>query len=259
MNKKYVFIDMDGTLIDKGNMDILESTKLAIRQAQQNGHTVILNTGRPPVLFYFIDKLLGLDSFVACNGRYVVVKGEVIYEDPIPTETIHRLVRFFDDLKIDIAFESVHDFVLQSQHDVLYKKFSEHFNLQYPRYEPNYYKSNDIYQVCLYYNKDDFNKFEKIFPTLSFHFFCKYGLDVNAKGGMKDLGVKKVVEHLNINPLDTIAIGDGYNDISMIKEAHIGIAMGNAPDAVKKHADLIANQVGDDAIYHIFKTLNLIE
>jgi hypothetical protein len=76
---------------------------------------------------------------------------------------------------------------------------------------------------------------------------------------MKDLGVKKVVEHLNINPLDTIAIGDGYNDISMIKEAHIGIAMGNAPDAVKKHADLIANQVGDDAIYHIFKTLNLIE
>ena len=57
---------------------------------------------------------------------------------------------------------------------------------------------------------------------------------------------------------DTIAIGDGFNDILMIEYCNIGVAMGNAKDEVKKHADIVADRVEDDGLYKVLKELNLI-
>lgn len=258
MTKKIIFVDLDGTLINKGNRTVLETTKEAINQAKMNGHLVVLSTGRPPVLFYGIDKQLGIDSFIACNGRFVVVEGKVIYQEPIPTDTITELVEYCEKVKIDLSFQNQNEYILQSNHDNLYKKFSDNFNVDYPILKPDYYKEMDVYQMGLYYDKDDFDKFNQQFSTLSFHFSCGYGLDVNAKGGMKELGLKKVLDYLNYKIEDTIAVGDGYNDIGMIKLAGIGVAMGNAPADVKQHANIIARDVRDDAIYYLFKTLKII-
>lgn len=258
MNKKIIFIDLDGTLINKGNRDVNQSTVNAISQAHRNGHKVILSTGRPPVLFHGIDKSFGLDSYISCNGRYVVLDGLEIFKDPIPTHVITELVDYCENHKIDLSMQNKEEFLLQSNYDTLYMRFSDNFNMDYPLLKPDYYQNMAVYQMGLYYDKDDFDRFNSMFPELSFHFSCKYGLDVNAKGGMKELGLLKVIEHMNHKIEDTIAIGDGYNDIGMIKLAGIGVAMGNAPDDVKRHADLIARDVDDDAIYHIFKELKLI-
>ena len=258
MTKKIIFVDLDGTLINNGNRDVLQSTKDAINQAKTNGHLVVLSTGRPPMLFYGLDKQLGIDSYIACNGRYVVVDGEVIYKDSIPTNTISELVEYCKKERIDISMQNDSEFVLQSDYEDFYKKFSDNFNMEYPILKPDYYKELEVYQMGLYYHKDDFEKFNELFPTLSFHFSCKYGLDVNAKGGMKELGVKKVVEHLKHKLDDTIAIGDGFNDIGMIQLAGIGVAMGNAPKEVKDSADIIARKVNEDAINHLFIALDII-
>ena len=50
-----------------------------IKLLQQKGHEVILSTGRGPALFYGVDKQLNIDSYIASNGRYVVYKGEILY------------------------------------------------------------------------------------------------------------------------------------------------------------------------------------
>ena len=57
---------------------------------------------------------------------------------------------------------------------------------------------------------------------------------------------------------DTIAIGDGGNDVSMLGYAGIGIAMGNATDEVKAHADYVTTSVDEDGIYNALKHFNLI-
>ena len=46
----------------------------------------------------------------------------------------------------------------------------------------------------------------------------------------------------------TIAFGDGGNDLSMIRQAGIGVAMGNASDELKRNADYITTSVDDDGI-----------
>lgn len=258
MQKKYIFVDLDGTILDHKTHLVPESTKLAIQRAKENGHTVVLTTGRPPSLFYGIDKELNLDSFIAANGRVAVSQGEIIFESPIPLETIELVVDIAKKHKLDIAFESMDEFVLETKYDDLYIKFCDYFNLQYPSFQSGYYKDHVIYQMCLFYDQEDFKKFEKMVPSLSFEFSCKYGIDVNTPGGFKEVGIKEFMKKFKLSQKDIIVIGDGFNDISMLQFAETSVAMGNAHQDVKKHAKYITDHIDDDGLYKAFKMFNLI-
>lgn len=258
MNKKYIFIDLDGTIIDHSTNSIPESAKKAIKLLQENGHEIIIATGRPPSLFYGVEKKLNIDSYIASNGKIVVSKGELIYNDCIDNEIVDRLVKLAEKEKIDLAFESMTDYVLNTDITDLSYKFSDVYHLEYPKLQHNYHLTNDIYQMVLFYTKSDYKKFEKLFPTLSFHFANEYGIDINAIGGLKEIGIQKIIEEKGINIEDTIAIGDGLNDVSMIEFAHFGIAMGNAHKALKDAADIVTDSVDNDGLYKVFKKLKLI-
>lgn len=258
MLKKYIFVDFDGTIKDHGTNSIPESTKLAIDLLQRNGHEVILNTGRGPSLLDGVDKTLNIDSYIASNGRYVVHHGKVLYNKYIDKKTVIEIADLAYKNKIDIAFSCADGFVINSDFNDLSDRFSETFNLKYPEIRHNYHLDNHVYQINLFYNKSDYKKFEKLFPTLTFNFSNEYGLDVNEKGGLKELGIKVFEEILGINNEDTIAIGDGHNDISMVQYANIGISMGNGVEELKNIADIITDDVDKDGFYNVFKKLKLI-
>ncbi len=258
MRKKYIFVDFDGTIIDHGTNSIPSSTKEAIRLLQKNGHEVILTTGRGPALFYGVDKELDIKSYIASNGRYVVHDGEVIYKKFINKEVVEKLANLAYESKIDIAFVSSTDYVLNSRFDNVSNNFSDTFHLEYPDVKHNYHLENEIYQINLFYNKSDYKKFEKLFPTLHFNYSNSYGLDVNEKGGLKELGIKAFIKELNIDLEDTISIGDGHNDITMIQYTNIGIAMGNGVKELKEAADIVTDDVDKDGFYNVFRKLKLI-
>jgi len=258
MHKKYIFLDLDGTIIDHKSNSIPQSAKVAIKKLQENGHEVIISTGRPPSLFYDIDKELNINSYVASNGRIVVYKDKMILNKFIDKEIVQKMVNVSVENKIDLAFESITDYVLNSHYTDLPAKFSDVFHIHHPEVHKNYHLNNDIYQMILFYTEKDYKKYEEMFPTLSFHYSNEYGIDINEKGGMKDLGVKAIVEYLDLSIEDTIAVGDGFNDISMIECAHIGVAMGNAYDDLKDAADIITDSVDKDGLYNLFKKLKMI-
>jgi|LGVF01.2.fsa_nt_gb Cof subfamily protein (haloacid dehalogenase superfamily) len=258
MHKKYVFIDLDGTILDHSTRSIPESTKEAIRLARANGHEIIINTGRPPCLFYGIDKELGVESFVAANGRYAVHKGEVILNRTIDVEAIQKVVDYASSLKVDIGFEGLNEFKRQTTFDTIYEDFSKNFHLHIPELEPQFFLSNDVYQMTLYTRMDNYEELRILFPTLTFAYSCEYGIDVNSKGGLKEMGIEVFKVKYHIPDEDIIAIGDGHNDISMFQYVHTSVAMGNAHDDVKKHATLVTADVSDDGFYKAFKTLKLI-
>jgi len=258
MHKKYIFLDLDGTIIDHKSNSVPESTKQTIKTLQDNGHEIIISTGRPPSLFCSIDKELNIDSYIASNGRIVVYKGKTVLDQPIDKEIIKILVDVAIKDKIDLAFESNTDYVLNSHFTNLPEKFSDIFHIPYPKVHNNYHLTNNIYQMILFYTNSDFKKYEKMFPTLSFNYSNQYGLDINEIGGLKELGVKAIIEHLHINIEDTIAVGDGFNDISMIEYAHLGVAMGNANQELKNASDMITDSVDNDGINKLFKKLKMI-
>lgn len=258
MHKKYIFVDIDGTIFDHSTQSIPESTKKAFKLAKENGHEIIINTGRPPCLFYGIDKELYIDSYVAANGRYAVHKGEVILNETMNIETIKKIIDYAHNLKIDLGFQGIYEFTRQSTFDTIYIDFSNNFHLKVPEMNSDFYLSNDIYQMTLYTYLEDYTELRALFPTLNFAYSCKYGIDVNSSGGLKEEGIKAFKEKYGIPDEDIIAIGDGHNDISMFEYVKTSVAMGNAHDDVKKYATIVTDDVSNDGLYKAFKTLKLI-
>lgn len=255
---KVIFFDLDGTLISHKTNSVPESTKKTLDLLKENGHTIAIATGRVPALFYGVDVALGITSFVAANGRIVEHNKELIYSDTIDKAVVNRLVELAYNSKIDIGFENYDAYVLNSRFTDYPDKFSDIFHLEYPEVKHNFHLDNDVHQMVMFYSKNDYQKFEEAFPTLSFSYSNQYGLDINEKGGLKDIGVKQLLAHLGIDKKDSIAVGDGFNDISMIEFCGVGIAMGNAHETVKKSADIITDSVDDNGIYNVFKKLNMI-
>lgn len=83
-----------------------------------------------------------------------------------------------------------------------------------------------------------------------------YYYEILPKGASKGTGLHKLAELLHIAHEKTIAVGDNENDISMIKEARIGIAVGNALDVVKQAADIVTVTNNEHAIAKIINDLD---
>ncbi|CAM5230735.1 hypothetical protein BSAF29S_04694 [Bacillus safensis subsp. safensis] len=78
MNKKVIFFDIDGTLYDH-DKNIPESTKRAVHLLKEKGHHLFIASGRSPFLIRPILEELGLDSFIAYNGRDMSCMRETLF------------------------------------------------------------------------------------------------------------------------------------------------------------------------------------
>ena len=82
--------------------------------------------------------------------------------------------------------------------------------------------------------------------------------DITPLGGTKQNGINKFLEYYHIDLSETMAFGDGGNDIQMLQHVHTSIAMGNANDDVKAIADYVTDTVDHDGIYNALKHYDLI-
>ena len=71
-------------------------------------------------------------------------------------------------------------------------------------------------------------------------------------------GIDEIIRHFGIRLEETMAFGDGGNDVSMLRHAAIGVAMGNAVDEVKEHANYITTSVDEDGIANALKHFSVI-
>ena len=82
--------------------------------------------------------------------------------------------------------------------------------------------------------------------------------DVVPQGSSKAVGIDKIIEHYGISLDETMAFGDGGNDMAMLRHAGIGVAMGNAGDEVKAVADYVTDSVDKDGIWNALRHFDVI-
>lgn len=73
-------------------------------------------------------------------------------------------------------------------------------------------------------------------------------LEINAPGATKGEGILRLAAHLGLRPEETMGIGDGGNDVTMIEMAGIGVAMGNAEESLKEIADHVTLTNDEDGV-----------
>jgi Cof subfamily protein (haloacid dehalogenase superfamily) len=257
MNKKMIFFDIDGTLLDH-EQKVPDSTKDAIAYLKTIGHEVAIATGRAPFMFESLRIDLGIDSYVCLNGQYVVFKGIVIFRNAIGDSLLHSLTEAVVAHDHAIVYMGVNEMKSNvAEHRYIQSSIGP-LHIEIPGHDPLYYLHHDVYQAMVFCPQDDEPVYRSTFTDLHFVRWHPVSMDVVPATGSKAQGIARMIEATGIAREDTYAFGDNYNDIEMLKFVGHGVSMGNAPDLVKKAAKYVTKNVNDDGVLHGLKLVGLL-
>ena len=265
---KAAFFDIDGTLVSFNTHKISESAKESIKQLREKGIKVFAASGRA---LFQIDNLkdIELDGYVTVNGGCCFVKDnenfKEIFRVSLDKEDLFSLMNYLDDknnkfpcslITSDSVFINYIDEIINILYGMANVKLPA--VIDFNDYITNNYK--DILQLNIFVddNREKYIMNNVLKNSISSRWHFSFA-DVNPKGGGKDIGIDKIIEHYKIDLSETMAFGDGGNDLGMIKHAAIGVAMGNANDNVKEAANYITESVDDEGVYKALKHFNLID
>jgi len=251
---KIIFFDVDGTLRPYTDSGIKASTYRAIEKARAAGVRCFVATGRHP-LEISEEKLLGdlqFDGYIYLNGSYCVDGGgEILYHTPIEPSQLQAML----DADRDEDFA-----LLLMEADAMYinrctphvEKMQASVQTRVPPVVEDLRPSLEktIYQMVLYADNDTLDRLMERLPLCAPVRWTDAGgaLDITPKGGDKCRAIHEILKHYGIDPKDAAAVGDGFNDIEMLRTLGTGIAMGNAFAEVKKAAKIIAPDIEDDGL-----------
>lgn len=273
--KKYLFFDIDGTLLSHTE-GISPSTIEALKLAKENGHKIFICTGRSyagiPKLIY----TLGFDGVIAAAGGYVKVGDEVIFSHEIPDHLVDNIVYHLNKHKTQFILEGteyiytdkeiLRDFELRTKE---LKKIKDESKYEHSAYDYMFVAHKTIED---YFNErtpisamaihgdgpESYREFEsfidKDFYLIKYEKFA----DLVPNGVNKFSGIQEIVNHLGGKLEDTMAFGDSLNDYEMIKYSQIGVAVGNATDVLKEVADYVTDDIHKDGIYNALKHFDVI-
>ena len=118
--------------------------------------------------------------------------------------------------------------------------------------------SHEIYQLTPFFSPEDELTIAPQMPQSEFGRWYHSFVDITAKGNTKQNGIDEFIKHFGFKLEETMAFGDGGNDIGMLRHAGVGIAMGNAKDDVKASADYVTASVDEDGIFKALKHFEII-
>ncbi len=252
---KAAFFDVDGTLMTTSHT-MLESTRRAIDALSAQGIRTIVATGRPS---YEVPACLdGLfDTYVCLNGQHCK-DAEGVYRDcPL------------DDADVRAVAAQVHDGVfdvLVLQEDGMFTTALTQRVLDTARaINQSYVVKNldeeldkPIYQFCAFVDSADEHLILDVAHGVRLTRWTELFCDIIPAQGGKGAGIRATLERYGLAPEETIAFGDGENDLSMFEMCGTSVAMGNAWDAVKEHADYVTDDCDSDGIWNACKHFGLV-
>ena len=262
MTYRMIALDLDGTLKNSQN-EITPKTKEALLDCSKQGMVIVLASGRPTPGLRHEAKELKLDEYhgvlLSFNGArvYDMKTKQVIYEQVISHEMAKQV---YDRAKAyGLACLTYHeDGILTEDDQDAYVQIESRINDMPIIHTDNWKEAfdHDVHKVLLTGEPTYLAKIEEEFKApfvdqLSIYRSSPYFLEVMAKGIDKANSLGKLCEQLAIQPSMVMAFGDGFNDISMIEFAGLGVAMGNAQEPVKAAADLITLSNDDDGIEQV--------
>ncbi|MGN0452435.1 MAG: Cof-type HAD-IIB family hydrolase [Ruminococcus sp.] len=253
MDKKILFLDLDGTLLNDSR-EISKVNREALSLALSKGHRVVIATGRPLRSAIKKSAELSLND----KGCFVIAfNGGVIYDferEAIlskSTLSLDTLKKIFDEAKrrgLHIQTYDSRDVLVESRcDDKEIRYYCDYIQMSYRVFEDMYrdFDEPPIKALLIDLNTQRYLKEfeswlnENLADKMDCFFSQKEFLEIVPKGMSKSIAVLRLCELLGINVKQSVAVGDGPNDISMLKSVGLGVAMQNASEEVKACADYV--------------------
>lgn len=257
---KALFFDIDGTLVSFHTHEIPPSAIEALAAAKAKGIHLFIATGRPGIIINNLTALQErnlIDGYITMNGGYCFVGEEVIYKSAIPATDVQALMQYCSGRNIPCIAVREHDICVCQPNDQVRQIFHDFLKVDVlPVKTPEEaIQGREIFQMTPFITAEEEKEILPSIPNCEIGRWFPAFADITAKGNNKQKGIDEIIRHFNIRLEETVAFGDGGNDISMLRHAGIGVAMGNASDDVKAVADYITTTVDDDGIANALKQL----
>ena len=266
---KLVALDLDGTLFDNSS-HISERNLTAIRSITDKGIHVVISTGRPFEGIPFDQiKGTGINYAITANGSgiYEISTGKCLYENAMDEELVTPILNFLltRDIHMDAFIggkgytpvqcvetaqkltvpSSIKNYIFTTRtrlDNIL--QFIHENQLKVQKMTLNFYPAADGTLI----DRETVRKFLVSNPSITTVCGGYNNLEFTRADANKGVGLRKLAEILGVNPDATMAIGDTENDLAIIEAAGIGVAMGNATDAVKARADYVTTTNTKDGV-----------
>ena len=279
MARKLIALDMDGTfLTSKGT--ITDENKKAVRDAEAAGHIVMICSGRPHHTLTPFLKDEGFDDLPisGSNGSITLVDGEIIHRVTMDMNSSEKLFNWLNDQKHPFLFYTNYgafgpsdfferaEFEMTSNPPVENAFFTDigHFK-EYARKHSgtkieSFTELPEEIEIFKFYvmtpnleKKATVEAFAQEVGGLTITSSFLDNVELSDALGHKGTGIIAVAKHFNIPIEDTIAMGDNFNDLGMLKTAGIAIAMGNGEEPVKEMADFVTLTNDENGVAHAIR------
>ncbi|MCM3004830.1 Cof-type HAD-IIB family hydrolase [Priestia koreensis] len=267
-NQHLIVLDLDGTLLTD-DKHISPYTKTVLNKAMEQGHLVMIATGRPYRASSMYYKELKLNTpIVNFNGALVQHPHDPewgVYHTPLDLTTVHAIVEAMDDFTVNNILAEVMDDIYLHYED---RNLLDVISLGSPKLETGDLRNvlgQNPTSMLIHADEDHVADIRahlsEVHAEVIEH--RRWGapwhvIEVVKKGLSKAVGIERVAQHYNIPTERIIAFGDEDNDFEMIRYAGHGIAMGNAINELKEMANhvTLSNEEDGVAVY-LQKVLNL--
>lgn len=267
---KLIAFDLDNTLLNT-KKEVTPETLCVLEKAASLGIEIVPVTGR--VWSSVPDAVKGMKFIhyaVTLNGAEVYdIKNErTLLEALMPVERVETMCRAFEDLGV------VYDFVANGQGWMKKECWDRIDSVTHGKWQADIMKSTrmptddifgklrasggvqklQIYTLDAVLRENLLAALPVVFPHALFTSSVPNNIEINDLNANKGAGLKFIADYLNIPVSATMAFGDGLNDISMIKAAGIGVAMGNACSELLEIADHVTSDCDHDGVAEAIKT-----
>jgi len=268
MSYKMIVLDLDDTLL-RDDHSISVRTKDALMKAQELGVKVVLASGRPTFGMRHIAQELNLDHYgsfiLSFNGGKIIncSTEEEMFSSTLSPEAIHKLYEV--SVREGVFIHTYMGDEIISQDENPYTDIEANLTGLPIKIVPNFVNAvnEPVVKSLMVGPPEQLKEVERKLQTeLADEFSIMrskpYFLEFTEKGVTKGTSLDQLIRACGIKREEVIAIGDSYNDLSMIEFAGLGVAMGNAPDDIKEIANFVTESNINDGVAKVVEEFILV-
>lgn len=271
MDIKLIGLDLDGTLLHE-DKTIDESTIEYLEQIATKGVEIVPITGRPlSGVPKEIRNIKGVNYLITSNGAQISnnLTSQALFQHPLTNKQSRKIIDIvstFDCLyevfyegyghcepKVYDHFKKVYTGTPIGEYIFSSRKVVDNIKQQFEDCDR---QADEVFIICNdeHHREEIKGKTDDI-DGIQYCLLADRFLEITKLGTDKGFALETLCNHLNIDLKNTIAFGDGENDLEFLSKAGISVAMGNAKDIVKQKADIIADTNDNNGVEKILKKL----
>lgn len=243
---KAAFFDIDGTLLSFTTHRVSEGTIRAFDRLHKAGVRTFISSGRPMVLIPPMP--VTFEAHITMNGGLVFTPDKVLLSNPIPREDTDAWLDLAKARNICTMIFTADGMMLAQPNEAGMKLRDQLEFTMPPVVAIDEMRGVEAYQIIALMPPQMDGEVGALLSHCRLPRWHPAFTDIVANGNSKAAGMDAICRHFGIQQEETIAFGDGANDIEMLQWAGIGIAMGNAAQEVKDAADMVTGSVDEEGI-----------